>query len=109
MFDQNDADLMRARTVGFGVPYVDVNLAVSCGTCKSPGGVPCFIRRAGSHTTRMDKARRTAFRKSHQLAMRHERTAYKLNCNSPLWTCQWTGHHCGGLGAHVLTDCTEAV
>lgn len=94
-----------SQTTGYGIPYADPNLAVNCGTCKAPEGVPCAKRGGGTHTTRQDKIRKF-YAPTHRLAMKLENEAYARDRSSGLWRASSTPHQCGTLGPHLLTDCT---
>lgn len=104
-----DDDRPRERRVGYGIPYSDGCLSVSCGTCKAPLGVPCTRRGPGSHAGRMDKASRHFRGKAYRLFLDLERAALAKDPEGPLWSFQSLPHRCGTLGAHVLTDCAPLV
>lgn len=97
----------RERCVGYGIPYTDGCLCVSCGTCKAPEGAPCTRRGGGSHTARWRKAGNRINGHAYRLFLRRETEALRSDPNAQLWSFQSLPHRCGTLGAHVLTDCTE--
>lgn len=94
------------RTVGYGTAHEDGVQEVACSSCKAPVGTACTKRGGGTHTTRVDKARRFYQGKASKVAMERERVELLANPDGPLWSFQGLPHRCGTLGVHVLTECT---
>lgn len=102
----------RERAVGFGIAYPVPALDVPCHTCAVPEGRPCisprFLVKSNFHARRQDRARNKHRLHAYRLFLKLENEALRRDPNGPLWTFQSIPHHCGTLGAHVLTDCTPA-
>jgi hypothetical protein len=91
--------------VGYGMPYDDEQLVVSCPRCKAAPGEPCTKRSGGYHLARGDKVDRLVRKASFTLFERLENEALNRDPDGPLWQYEGAAHRCGVAGAHALTDC----
>lgn len=100
------------RMVGLGITHPEPALDVPCGLCKASEGEPCRSPRAlvkgKYHARRIDRALNRHRLVAYRLFKMLENAALKRDPRGPLWSFQSIPHHCGTLGAHVLTDCTPA-